>query len=107
MALLGDGVLVCEHVIPTVAVGVLLETIGAGGRRFAVFVDLAERFRIRGVDCWDDGKVVLIFVEVFVCGCDGLVKRVGQGRVEWSEGKFVDVMREVEGCDLSVQHPPL
>ncbi len=50
-----------------------------------------------GVDCGDDGEVVLEFVEMGVGGGVGAVEGVEEGRVEGSEGEFVDDVGEVEG----------
>jgi len=41
-----------------------------------VFVDGAEGFREGGVNCGDDGEVVLVFVEVGFGGGDGVVEWV-------------------------------
>ena len=52
-----------------------------------------------GIDCWDDGAVVLVFEEVFGrCGV-GFVEGILEGRVEGAEGEFVDYVREVERCN--------
>ena len=51
-----------------------------------------------GVDCGDDGEVVLVFVEVGGGGGVGSVEGVEEGGVEGSEGEFVDGVGEVEGC---------
>lgn len=53
-----------------------------------------------GVDCGDDGEVVLVFVEVGGRGCVGAVEGVEEGRVEGPEGEFVDDVGEVEGFEL-------
>lgn len=51
-----------------------------------------------GVDCGDDGEVVLEFIEVvFGCG-DGVVEGVDEGGVVGAEGELLDVVGEVEGC---------
>ena len=68
MALLRDGVLIREDGVSAVAVGMLLEAIGAAGGRFVVFVDVfAEGLGVGGVDGWYDGEIVLILVEVGFC----------------------------------------
>lgn len=64
--------------------------VGHGGRR-------RRGGRGTGVDGGDDGEVVLEFVEVVVRGGGGAVERVEEGRVEGTEGEFVDDVGEVEG----------
>ena len=67
-------------------------------RRVVWLMNCGRRWRRRaGVDCGDDGEVVLEFVEVGVCGCVGAVEGVQEGRVEGAEGEFVDDVGEVEG----------
>ena len=51
-----------------------------------------------GVDCGDDGEVILVFVEVGWGGAAGVVEGVEKLRVEGAEGELVDVVGEVEGC---------
>ena len=98
MALLCHGVLVREDRVLAVAVRVLGEAVGARRRALVVFVDsLAQGAGVGGVDCGDDGEVVLVFVEAVVGGGEGVVERVAQRRVEGPEGEFVDVVGEVEG----------
>lgn len=60
-----------------------------------------ERLRIGCIDGWDERQVVLEFVEVLLSCSDGAIEGIVQRRVEWSERKFVDVVREVEGCPKS------
>lgn len=51
-----------------------------------------------GVDGWDDGEEVLVFVVVGFGGGDGFVEGVEDGWVVRAEGEFGDHVREVEGC---------
>ena len=62
-----------------------------------VFVDLAKRFRIGGVNCWNDREVVLIFVEIVLRESIGVVEWVRKALVEWAKRELVYVVREVEG----------
>jgi hypothetical protein len=57
---------------------------------------LLEGLGVSRVDCRDHRKIVLEFLEVVIAGCDGVVQRVDQRRVERTERKLVDVVREVE-----------
>ena len=61
-----------------------------------VFVDLAQCFRISGVDCRDDGEIVLVLVEVVWRESVGVVEWVGEALIERSKGEFVNVVGEVE-----------
>lgn len=64
-----------------------------------VFVDLAQRFRVGGINRWYDGGVVLEFVEVGVSQAVSVVEWVREGWVEGAERQLVDVVAEVEGCE--------
>lgn len=56
-----------------------------------------------GVDCGDDGEVVLVLVEVGAgCGVS-FVEGVEEGWVEGTEGEFVDYVGKVE-CYTPRQH---
>lgn len=57
-----------------------------------------RRSRRAGVDCRDDGEVILVLVEVVRGCCVGAVERVEEGRVEGTEGKFINDVGEVECC---------
>ena len=97
MALLCDGVLVREDGIFGIAEGMGVEAVRAGRGGFVVFGYFAEGAEVGGVDCRDDGEVVLVFVEVGFCCSEGVVEGVGEGGVEGAEGEFVYVVGEVEG----------
>lgn len=51
-----------------------------------------------GVDGWDDGEEVLVFVVVGFGGGDGFVEGVENAWIVRAEGEFGDHVREVEGC---------
>lgn len=51
-------------------------------------VDAIEGFGIRSVDGWDNGEIVLELLEVERGSGLGLVKRIRETRVEWTEGEF-------------------
>lgn len=75
MGLLGHGVLVCEDCVGAEGKGVFVVGLVGGGGRDESFV-VVERGRVVRVDCGDDGQVVLVFVEVEVGGCAGVVEGV-------------------------------
>ena len=95
MRLAGRGVLVRDDGVAGGVVGwkwgVLVFWGGRQGRR--------RRGRA-GEGCGDDGEVVLVFVEVVRGGGVGAVEGVEEGRVEGTEGEFVDYVGEIEGCFL-------
>lgn len=68
----------------------VVRVVGRGGRQW-------RRGGGAGVDGGDDGEVVLEFIEVIVRGGGGAVEGVEEGRVEGTEGEFVDDVGEVEG----------
>lgn len=80
MRLRGNGILICEDC----------------GRR------PRRRDRRACVDGWDYGAVVLVFEEVVRGRRIGFIERVEEGGVEGPEGKFVDYVRKVECCQLSL-----
>lgn len=55
-----------------------------------------ERGRVGGVDCGDDGGVVLELEKVLVGGGTGLGERVGEEGVMRAEGEMVYYVGEVE-----------
>ena len=69
--------------------GVLIREDGVAGEFFAFW---GWQFGVggAGVDCGDDGEVVLEAVEVGFCCGEGAVEGVEEGGVEWAEGEFVD-----------------
>lgn len=90
MRLRGRGVLVRDDGVAGAVVrreGRIVRVVGRGRRGG----------RGAGVDGGDDGEVVLKFVEVVVRGGGGAVEGVEEGRVEGTEGEFVDDVGEVEG----------
>ena len=52
-----------------------------------------------GVDCWDEGEVVLVAVEVVGGAGYGVGKGVMEGVVVWAEGEVRDYVGEVEGWE--------
>ena len=70
-----------------------------------MFGDFAEGLEVGGVDCRDDGEVVLVFVEVLGGGGEGGVERVGEGGIEGAEGEFVDLVGEIELCITQKKRP--
>ena len=93
MRLRGRGVLVRDDGVAGAVVrreGRIVRFVGRGGRQ-------RRRGGGTGVDGGDDGEVVLEFVEVVVRGGGGAVEGVEEGRVEGTEGEFVDDVGEVEG----------
>ncbi len=97
MALLRHGILVRKDSVRCEAERVEL------GSGFLARLVLGARpgvqvLRRVGIDCGDDGEVILEFVEVGWGGTAGVVEGVEKLRVEGAEGELIDVVGEVEGC---------
>ena len=77
MLLLGYSVLIGEDVLFAVARWVLVEAVFARGGGLVVLIDAAtEGFGVGGVNCRDDGEVVLVFVEVGGGGGEGVIQGI-------------------------------
>lgn len=69
-----------------------------GGRIIRVGYGWRRGGRRAGVDCRDNGEVILVFVEVVGGYCVSAVEGVEEGGVERTKGEFVDDVGEVECC---------
>lgn len=99
--LFGDGVLVCEDCVAwemSVCVCLVAAAEWDGGGRV-----LLEGGGVVGVDCGDDGEVVLEFFKVLVGGCACVVEGVVEAWVKGTETQFVDLVGEVECCGYCVR----
>ena len=51
-----------------------------------------------GVDRWNDGEIILVFVKVDGSRRDRFIEGIKEGGIMWSEGEFTDEVGEVKGC---------
>jgi hypothetical protein len=101
MRLLCHCVLVGKDGVLGIALRMLLQAILAARWRLVVLVGVfLESFRVRRVDCGNDGEVVLELLEMVLARRNGVVKRVDQRWVVWTERELVDVVGEVECCEV-------